>query len=144
MFLMHIIGNVKLPSRIGKCVNLHSVEPQGQAYPLLLEYFQRLWPTLNVIDEHSVGDGTNFWAAKVARVLPYIRKDGIRYGSTSNRRTQADCYAFIETQDGLVKRVPVEISTLLVVKIQDRPSHVCAIVRRMLSNGNIPRLPWDL
>lgn len=137
-----MIEHVKLPSRIGKCTNLHSANPPGRAYPLLLAYCQRLWPTLDLIDEHSVDDGTNFWAAKVAHLLPYVRKDGIRYGSTSNRRTQADCYAFIE--DGLMKRVPVEISTLFVVKVQDRLPHVCAIVRRMLSDDNIPQLPWDL
>jgi hypothetical protein len=95
-----------------------------------------------LIDEHSTDDGTNFWAAKVAHVLPYVRKSGIRYGSTSNRRTQADCYAFIE--EGQMKRVPVEISTLVVVKVLDEAPHVCAIVRRMISNDNIPLFPWDI
>jgi hypothetical protein len=133
---------VKLPLR-RKCkfVDLQALDPIGQVYPLVLEYAQHLWPQLELIDDFSQDEGTPFWSGKSATTVSYVRKNGIRYGCTSNRRTQADSYAFI-VKDGV--RVPAEIHTLLVLHVTDEPPNVCALVRRFVSDGNIPEFPWDL
>ena len=88
-------------------------------------------------------DGLSFVGSKVAHTLPYVRKDGIRYGCTNNWRTQSDSYAFLA--DGNL-RVPVEISSLFVIQVplSGKSPHVCAIVRRMRSDDGIPVMPWDL
>ncbi|KAG1832700.1 hypothetical protein EV424DRAFT_1627097, partial [Suillus variegatus] len=96
---------------------------------------------LNLVSDLSCDDGTPFRANKVARALTYIRKDGIRYGCTMNRRTQADSFAFIS--QGRV-RVPVQITALFVVGVLDTIPHVCAVVRRLVSDDDIPAMPWDL
>jgi len=134
--------SVSLPRRLGKPINLFQCHPVGTAYSLLLKYCQELWPDLNIVNDTSLGDGVPFYRSEVCRALTYIRKDGIRYGSTSNKKTQADCHAFISKDTE--HRVPVEISALLCVKVGDKSPHVCAIVRRMSSDENIPRMPWDL
>ncbi|KAJ8693146.1 hypothetical protein PTI98_010388 [Pleurotus ostreatus] len=135
--------NVKLPRRIAKSTtNIHHMSPTGEYYRLLLRYFQDLWPDLDLVTEFANHPGQAFVAERVARALPYIRKDGIRYGCASNRRTQADCYAFIIEDQA---RLPVKIEALLVVNIPGchKPPHVCAIVKRLRADENIPILPWD-
>ncbi|KAL0948125.1 hypothetical protein HGRIS_010742 [Hohenbuehelia grisea] len=135
--------NVKLPKQLGKPVNIRNILPEGQVYSLLLRYFQLLWPELNLVPEFSEEPGRVFTGANIARPLPYVKKDGIQYGSTSNRRTRADSWALI--REGAT-RVPVEIFTLFVVKIPntDKPPHVCAIIRRMFGDAQIPVMPWGL
>ena len=133
---------MKLPLRRNrKFVDLHSLDPVGQIYPLVLEYAQRLWPELGLIDDFSQAEGTPFWGGKSATTVSYVRKNGIRYGCTSNRQTQADSYAFI-MKDGV--RVPAEIHTLLVLHVAAKPPNVCALVQKFVSDGNIPYFPWDL
>lgn len=139
------LDNVKLPWRLAKAyTNLRLCQPDGKLYAALLKYSQQLWPDLRLIDDHSLGDGTPFVASSVARALPYIRKDGLRYGSKNNRRTQADKYAFVKTQPGS-SRTPVEILWLFALQVANqRNYHVCAVVRRMLEDENIPQFPWNL
>ncbi|KAF9489274.1 hypothetical protein BDN71DRAFT_1530062 [Pleurotus eryngii] len=135
--------NVKLPRRIAKSTtNIHHMSPTGEYYRLLLRYFQDLWPNLDLVTEFANHPGQAFVAKQVARALPYIRKDGIRYRCASNRRTQANCYAFILKDQA---RLPVKIEALLVVNIPGcyKPPHVCAIVKRLRADENIPILPWD-
>ncbi|KAG1810737.1 hypothetical protein EV424DRAFT_1571382, partial [Suillus variegatus] len=134
--------NVRLPLRNAKLINLRAYgSPPGTFYLILLQYFHSLWPDLNLVSNLSCDDGTPFRANKVARALTYIRKDGIRYGCTMNRRTQADSFAFIS--QGRV-RVPVQITALFVVGVLDTIPHVCAVVRRLVSDDDIPAMPWDL
>ncbi|KAG1888094.1 hypothetical protein F4604DRAFT_1916005 [Suillus subluteus] len=121
-----------------KFINLRTFGPGGVIYPLLISYCQALWPDLNIVDNFSLDNGTVFFTSKVARALTYIRKDGIRCGCMTNRRTQTDAYAFI------LSRLPVEITTLLIVGLRDKVPHICALVRRLKSNDNIPLMPWAL
>ncbi|KAH9940309.1 hypothetical protein B0H21DRAFT_697685, partial [Amylocystis lapponica] len=136
---------IKLPRIVGKEINLREYLGPGTArlYGLALAYCRQLYPDLNLIDDFSVDPGVLFTAHKVARALPYIRKDGIRYGSTANRRTKADSYAFITNTISL-QRYPVEISALLGFKIQDNAPHICAVIRKFKTAENMPALPWDL
>ena len=136
------LDNVSLPRRLGKFFNVANLLPDGRAYSLLLRYLQVLWPDLNIIDESSVGAGTTFYRSKSCRLLSYVRKDGIRYGSTSNRRTKADSLAFILDSTG--KPVPVETIALFSIQLGDHPTHICALVHRMYRDNHIPSFPWDL
>jgi hypothetical protein len=139
--LINVSDNVRLPLRQAKFINLRTFGPDGVLYPLLLSYCRLLWPDINIIDDFSLNDGAVFFASKVARALTYIRKDGIRYGSMMNKRTQADAYAFISHAE---LRVPVEITALLLVGIANKIPHVCALVRRLKSDEAIPLMPWSL
>ncbi|KAF5380388.1 hypothetical protein D9615_004710 [Tricholomella constricta] len=138
--------SVKLPKRLGKPVSLRNVEPAGAIYALLLAYFQTLWPDLNLVPEFSPIPGLSFVSSQVARSVPYIRKDGIRYGCTANRRTLADSLAFMSTPNEADPRVAIEIQHLFVVQVPNsnqRP-HICAVIRRLRGGHNIPPFPWDL
>ncbi|KAH0584910.1 hypothetical protein H2248_008187 [Termitomyces sp. 'cryptogamus'] len=85
--------NVKLPKCIGKPINIWNLEPVGEVYALLIDYCQCLWPDLNLVPEFSPVLGMSFVASQVARLVPYIQKDGICYGCTYNKHTQADSLA---------------------------------------------------
>ncbi|KAF5384761.1 hypothetical protein D9615_001059 [Tricholomella constricta] len=138
--------SVKLPKRLGKPVSLRNIEPAGAIYALLLAYFQTLWPDLNLVPEFSPIPGRSFVSSQVARSVPYIRKDGIRYGCTANKRTHADSLAFMSTPNEADPRVAIEIQHLFVVQVPNsnqRP-HICAVIRRLRGGHNIPPFPWDL
>ncbi|KAG2757569.1 hypothetical protein P692DRAFT_20711205 [Suillus brevipes Sb2] len=134
--------NVRLPLRNAKLINLRAYgSPPGVFYPILLQYCRSLWPDLHLVGDLSCDNGTPFYANKVSRALTYIRKDGIRYGCTMNRHTHADSFAFISQGR---TRVPVQITALFVVGVLDVVPHVCAVVRRLVSDDDIPAMPWDL
>ncbi|EIW84541.1 hypothetical protein CONPUDRAFT_49943 [Coniophora puteana RWD-64-598 SS2] len=137
--------NVRLPSRAAKFVNLRAEQSNTSPdlYRLLLGYCRRLWPDLKLASDRSCRpDTTPFVSHRVARALSYVRKDGIRYGSTTNRRTQADAFAFINDSDSV--RVPVRIHSLYSVVVGDKQPHVCAVIERLVSDENIPALPWGM
>lgn len=135
-------NDVSLPRCVSKPLDISRILPNGASYGLLLRYVQALWPDLNVIDDNSLEEGTPFYRSKATRPLAYVRKNGIRYSSTSNRRTNADSVAFIYNEPN--GRIPVEIIALLSVQLGDKAPHVCAIVRPMHVDDNIPSFPWDL
>lgn len=112
----------------------------------MLSYFQKLWPDLDLVPEFLPVSGLMFAGSKVARSLSYIRKDGIRYGCTGNKRSQTDSLAFLSTPREGDPRTPVELSNFFIVQIpfSNKPPHVCALVRCLQSDDNIPGMPWDL
>ncbi|KAE9387733.1 hypothetical protein BT96DRAFT_837285 [Gymnopus androsaceus JB14] len=140
---------LSLPKRISKSyINLHSLSygvlgPTGEnIYTLLLHHSQGIWPDLQLRRELSGEEGLSFVGSRVARRISYVRKDGLRYGSKSNKRSQADTFTFIER--GQV-RVPVRIEDLLVIHIPDtnKKPHVCAVVHFLQSNPTLPQMPWE-
>lgn len=88
-------NDVSLPRCVSRPLDISRILPNGASYGLLLRYVQDLWPDLNVIDDNSLEEGTPFYRSKATRPLAYVRKNGIRYSSTSNRRTNADSVAFM-------------------------------------------------
>ena len=143
------LNSISLPKRLSKPINLHKIKLPGAGancpdlYTILFEHCRTVWPDLNLRRELSLSAGTSFIASQVARRLKYVRKDGIRYGSVSNTETKADTFALIE-EGGL--RAPVQIEELLAIQIpnSNHPAHICAVVRKLKSDLNIPRMPWDL
>jgi hypothetical protein len=138
----HLGNNVSLPWHVGKPFDISKLLPNGAAYSLLLSYTQNLWPNLNIINDNSLKEGTSFYRSKAAYTLTYVRKNGIRYGSTSNQRTNTDSLAFIS--DGPDGRLPVEIIAWVSLQLGNKVPHVCAIIRQMFADENIPSFPWDL
>lgn len=135
-------NNVSLPRRLGKFFDVATLLPGGQSYVLLLHYLRNLWPELHIVDDSSLDEGITFYRARSCRRLVYVRKDGIRYGLTTNKRTDADSMAFILSSAG--HPIPVEIIALLSVKLGQQRPHVCALIRRMYKDNQIPTFPWDL
>jgi hypothetical protein len=95
VFLMLGADNIRLPLTKAKFTNLCMLEPTATTYPLPLHYAHSLWPDLQLINDFPLGPRTPFVASRAAHVVGYIHKDGIRYGCTSNKKTRANCYAFI-------------------------------------------------
>lgn len=142
---------VSLPKRIGKPVALQGIILPGAAldgqdlYTLLLDYARRLWPDLHIRRQfmHDT-DGPAFIQDHVASRLPYVRKDGLRFGSMANPRTQADSFAFILRDEA---RVPIRIEHLFLLKVPNTayPAHACAVIRRLKTDIVLPfHLPWNL
>lgn len=138
------IDGVHLPKRISKYLDLHSLllSDGSHAYELLFSYSSKLWPQLNLRRRFSPTVGRAFLGDQVARRILYVRKDGVRYGSRANRRTQADIVAFMRVGD--TKRVPVQIEDLLIIEMKDSnvAPHVCAVIRRFKEDDTLPALPW--
>ena len=135
-------NNITLPHRLGKLVNVADILPDGTAYSLMLQYLRELWPDLNVVDDASLQGGMPFYRSKSIRTISYVQKDGIHYGSATNKCTDADSVVFIS--GGPDCRIPAEIIAILSVKLEEKPPHVCTLVRQMYGDDDIPSFPWDL
>ncbi|KAG2343762.1 hypothetical protein BDR05DRAFT_947875 [Suillus weaverae] len=87
-----------------------------QVYQLLVGFLQHKFPNLNVVDDMTAELGTTvLFASPSAKVLPFIVKDGIRFGSATATRTNADQFAVF----------------------------YCSAVQKMVSDDRIPAMPWD-
>src|ERR1700733_6274519 len=128
-------NNVTLPRHLGNLFNIVDLLPNGEAYVLMLNYLQKLWPALHILNDSSVDDGVVFYRSKSCRLISYVHKDGIGYGSTSNKRTNADSMAFILNDANCA--VPAEIVALLSVKVGEQRPQVCAIVCRIYQDQHI-------
>lgn len=117
-------------------------------YPLLLAFSQHHRPHLNISDDFSIcpPGSTILSGARSTVSLAYIFKAGTRYGcSTSAVRTAGtatgDHFACIDVDQG---RHPCKILHHLLVTVPgEAPIHVC-VFQKMLSDDNIPVMPWDL
>ncbi|KZV89382.1 hypothetical protein EXIGLDRAFT_771823 [Exidia glandulosa HHB12029] len=112
-----------------------------QLYRLLLEFSRQQWPTVNVISESSLDDGSLLLADSSVTSYPYIRRLGIRYTSSTNSRTDTDRFAMLRLDDILV---PAEIVYILRLEVADAPPLVCLAVRRLATDLEMPIFPWDI
>lgn len=75
-------------------------------------------------------------------MFSFILRAGIRYGSCTAPRTDADQYALVSIDGELV---PCRIIHHLQIQFHDNAAPVlCSVVRRMVSDDRIPSMPWDL
>ncbi|TFK58200.1 hypothetical protein BDN72DRAFT_906976 [Pluteus cervinus] len=85
-------------------------------------------------------DGTTLSRSRSCRRLTHLRKDRIRYGCKSNKRTQADTFAYVVNQHG--NRVPVQILELLSIELDNNHREVCAIAQPLTILDE--DVPWSL
>ncbi|KAF6762530.1 hypothetical protein DFP72DRAFT_987053 [Ephemerocybe angulata] len=146
------VNSVRLPKRLPKHpISVHHYSIPGtpldnvDLYSLLYHHACAVWPAIRFRCEFSNEEGLTFIGNKVVHRLPYIKKDGIRYGSMANHRTQTDTFAFI-MQDLL--RVPIQILDCFLLEIppQDGQAlhHACVLARRLKLDERVPALLWDL
>ncbi|RXW19193.1 hypothetical protein EST38_g6659 [Candolleomyces aberdarensis] len=122
--------------------SVHSLD--FDLYELMYEHARTTWPTIQLRRELSHAEGISFVGNRVARRLPYVKKDGIRYGCIANNRTQADSFAFI-LRDSARKPIQILDLFLLEILVDGRfLRHPCALVRRLKSDNRIPDMPWNL
>jgi hypothetical protein len=110
-------------------------------YHRVLGYCRLLWPNLHLLDDMDVTAGNAFDSAQAARRFNYIRMNSIRYSSAVSGRTQKDRFALVDF-DGIC--VPWEIRYHFEISIYDKPPDLCSVVRRLVSDDDLPVMPWDL
>ncbi|KAH9935806.1 hypothetical protein B0H21DRAFT_878742 [Amylocystis lapponica] len=75
--------------------------PHANIYPLLLEYARSQWPQLNVVDDFTaLPNSTPLIGSQCIKTLPFIYKEGIRYGSSVDLRSRADRFACVDFESG--------------------------------------------
>ena len=127
-----------------KFLNLRNLK-HLDIYQLIITYLQNEYPDLRIVDDMTAEPGTNIlFAARSMRVLPFIIKDGIRFGSATTTRTDADQFAGIRVENAHV--VPCKMLyhfQVLLPQSQDRVIYVSA-VQKCVVDLAIPIMPWDL
>ncbi|EJF67325.1 hypothetical protein DICSQDRAFT_46259 [Dichomitus squalens LYAD-421 SS1] len=88
------------PKHVKKPTNLRQL-PHSNIYRLLLDYIRTQNPTLIIADDmtNTCDHDAIFLADGSAKLLPFICKDGLRFGSTADSRTQADSYGCVDFPD---------------------------------------------
>ncbi|KAG2737679.1 hypothetical protein P692DRAFT_201674704, partial [Suillus brevipes Sb2] len=131
-----------LPPRLtskAKFTSLRGLQ-HPQVYQLLVGFLQHKFPDLNVVDDMTAELGTTvLFASRSTKVLPFIVKDGIRFGSATATRTNADQFAGVLMHD---TRVPCKIIYHFEIHLPDQVFY-CSAVQKMVSDDRIPVMPWD-
>ena len=85
--------------------------------------------------------GTIIFANRSVKVLPFIIKDGIRFGSGMAGQTSSDQFAGIVLND---TRHSCKLLYHFKVHIphQEIPFY-CSAVQRMVYDEELPSMPWD-
>ncbi|KAG1831439.1 hypothetical protein DFJ58DRAFT_848212 [Suillus subalutaceus] len=105
-----------------------------------LQHPQHKFPDLNVVDDMTAELGTTvLFASRSAKVLPFIVKDGIRFGSATATRTNADQFAGVLMHD---THVPCKIIYHFEIHLPDQVFY-CSAVQKMVSDNRIPVMSWD-
>ncbi|KAG8790519.1 hypothetical protein FRC12_011696 [Ceratobasidium sp. 428] len=97
--------------------------PIPSFYFLMLEFVRARWPDLKLTsDQEPKPDGYPFMYDRVAVPLPFVYHNGIKFGCSTAKRTKANKFAFIS---------------------KGKEPQMCAVVRRMVADNNIPVMLWD-
>ncbi|KAF8595016.1 hypothetical protein BDV93DRAFT_576770 [Ceratobasidium sp. AG-I] len=121
-------------------VDLHRTTVPG-LYFLVLDFARGCWPHLQLTSDHEPEpNGYPFLYDQVAEVLPFVYRNGIRFGPATAKRTEADKYAFIKSGDATV---PCKIEYLLRIGVAGLEPRLCAVVAHMVADQHIPVMPWD-
>ncbi|KAL1949361.1 hypothetical protein VTO73DRAFT_8242 [Trametes versicolor] len=129
------------PKRVKKFADLRKLAHTG-VYCLLLDYARTLHPELNIGDFMSLERHDAILVPDAcAKLLPFVVKDGLRFGSTADSRTQADIIACVDFRDA---RIPCRMLYHFELQIADKPPVLCSVVERLTADGDIPSFPWGL
>ncbi|KAG9098520.1 hypothetical protein FS749_003616 [Ceratobasidium sp. UAMH 11750] len=123
-----------------RATNLHSLPICGLYY-LLLDFAHTCWPELNLTSDLELTQGGYpFIHDRVAKILPFIYRNGIKFGYANAKRTQADRFAFVKFDSLLV---PCRIEYLFCLTVKDKAPQLCAVVAQLVADKEIPAMPWD-
>ncbi|KAF8119204.1 hypothetical protein EV363DRAFT_1400949 [Boletus edulis] len=93
-------SNVPLYLSSKKFHNLRDLSHPG-VYGLLISFLQNHFPELSIRDDMSTDiGGTVLFANQSVRVLPFVIKNGIRFGCSTAMRTSSDHFAGVLFEDG--------------------------------------------
>ena len=102
----------------------------------------KIWPELSQVNDKLITtDGTPFYAHSTSRSLPFIIKNRLRYGCSTDVRTDADIYAGVDL-DGV--RTPCEIVAHFKITVAGQTPHFCSVIRQFDCDEDIPAMPWDI
>ncbi|KAF8551360.1 hypothetical protein OG21DRAFT_1524510 [Imleria badia] len=95
-----------------------------QVYGLIISFLQLHFPELHICDDMTADRaGTIIFANHSVKVLPFVVKDDIRFGSAMAEQMSSDQFA-------------VHIPN------QETPFY-CSAIQRMVYDEEIPLMPWD-
>ncbi|KAL7282470.1 hypothetical protein ACG7TL_003941 [Trametes sanguinea] len=139
-------GLILIPQRKSKdpkYTNLRKlITSQTNPYQLLLTYLQKLWPETPLVDDLTMQQKTvPLIASRCAVGLPFVYKNGLRFGSLLDNRSTKDRYALVDFTQA---QVPCKLLYHFQVMIPGQPEVLCSVVRRMQAGSMIPTMPWDL
>lgn len=83
-----------------------------------------------------------FSATTSCKLLDVIHKEGIRYGSSIDKRTKCDRHALADID--MRYRVPVKLLYHFQVSLGDQVPFTCSVIQQCASDDKIPAMPWDL
>ncbi|KAL7283633.1 hypothetical protein ACG7TL_003069 [Trametes sanguinea] len=126
-----------------KYTNLRTlITPQVNPYRLVLAYLQCLWPEQSLVDDLTLQPGAiPLVASRCAVGLPFVYKDGLRFGSLLDNRSTKDRFALVNFPEA---QVPCKLLYHLQIVVKGKPEELCSIVRRMRADPMLPTMPWDL
>ncbi|CAE6386441.1 unnamed protein product [Rhizoctonia solani] len=131
---------IRTPRHLRK-INLQAIDID--VYPAALRFAQDTWPHLDLKHERSdTPGGMLFLSHRVAEIMDFIYKSGVRYGSTSSQRTKNDRYIIARFCNGHLAACRIEFIFRLTVGTE-KPELAIA-VRRFITSNEIPEMPWDL
>jgi hypothetical protein len=111
-------------------------------YERVLAHISKIWPELSLVNDKLITtDGTPFYAHSMSCSLPFIIKNGLRYGCSTAVRTDADIYAGVDL-DGV--RTPCEIVAHFKIMVAGQTPHFCSVIRQFDCDEDIPAMPWDI
>lgn len=135
-------SSILKPRRVKKPMDLRKLAHPG-VYRLLLDYLRSMHPELTIADDmtQTCGHDAIFLAHGSAKLLPFICKDGLRFGSSADSRTQADSHGCVDFPEG---RIPCHFLYHFEISVPTRPAIICSVVQRLVSDDNMPTFPWSM
>jgi hypothetical protein len=123
-----------------KATNLRAL-PHGEVYGLLLEFARATWPELDLRhDLDLTPGGLLFMSDRVSRVLSYVTRGGVRFGSLTAKRSQRDQNAFVKLNGS---NVPCLLVYHFELTAPGQTPAICSVVQRFIRDDDLPRFPWD-
>lgn len=121
-------------------INLHSLPISGLYYKML-DFACTRWPDLHLKSDLDLAPGGYpFIYDRVAEMLPFVHRNGIKFGCATAKQTQADRFAFVKFNSLLV---PCKIEYIFRLTVKDKTPQMCAVVAQMVADEEIPEMPWD-